>query len=1027
MDKPFTPANLFDSQGSPIFSLNYTNFILGSDGTTLDEILKKLSVSDIQPIRGKKNFPLIGNAGHLYIDVDSGFLYRWDNNANSYTRLQAVDKDILDSKHVHANKTVLDQTQHALTTPLKEQYDEACSHSRTDHAPVNAQKNIQSDWNTFDETSDSYIRNKPALGTVAKHNADEFATAAQGVKADSAVQHIFIGAAEQDRSSDSVYLPEITGAATTIIQNDLPGERVLASDSLGKVVTSSVTNAELHTLSGVKESIQAQFDTLNGSIRSESSRAVESETALQEAIDSEALRAAERENTLASRIESEQTRADAAEKELAKNLDDEAKRAADQESVLSAALSSHSLNRSNPHAVTKAQIGLGNVGNESKETMFKNPAFTGIPTAPTADVDTKTTQIATTKFVHDAVSSGIAASDAMIFKGTLGQNGTISALPAVYQTGWTYRVITAGTYAGEVCEIGDLITAIVSRTGTGNLDSDWTVGQTNIDGAVISTRKLTAGNGLTGGGDLSQDRTLHVGAGNGITVGADSIAVKPNTSGLAGKTGAATVDADGVGVVLGSSPTTAFRGDYGAAAYEHCRSAHARTDAAKVEASATNGYIKINNTETKVYSLPEKAAFGTGGAFAVEQNSGSYWQRIESIDNSTSGDAVFRFSQSEDNGSTFKTLLEIRDDETAYVGAGKIYTTQNKPSRADVGLGNVPNVTTDNQKPSFTTASEPANLVNGDTLSVLLGKISKAVSDFLSHASDTVKHVTSAERTKWNTVESKVDKVSGKALSSNDYTSAEKTKLGEIAARAEVNVQSDWNIADSTSDSYIKNKPLKLSQFTNDKGFITQSDIDTSQNHTHSNKTILDKINQSAFDSWNSTADNGKKGLGKYGVTGGTSTAFTAALAGVTLIGGTEISLRFHQTNAANATLNVNGLGAKPLYYKGIAVDADRTPANSVIGLVYDTAVVASGAWHLKYSSNTNNTVSQNLTTANADYRVLFSNTADDTNRNEFAGKSTTLKYNPFTGELKTKAAVIGGAVQLEYDSENRCLNFNFL
>lgn len=38
-------------------------------------------------------------------------------------------------------------------------------------------------------------------------------------------------------------------------------------------------------------------------------------------------------------------------------------------------------------------------------------------------------------------------------------------------------------------------------------------------------------------------------------------------------------------------------------------------------------------------------------------------------------------------------------------------------------------------------------------------------------------------------------------------SSTDKTKLNGIAAGAEVNVQSDWNVTDSTSDAYIKNKP----------------------------------------------------------------------------------------------------------------------------------------------------------------------------------------------------------------------------
>lgn len=51
----------------------------------------------------------------------------------------------------------------------------------------------------------------------------------------------------------------------------------------------------------------------------------------------------------------------------------------------------------------------------------------------------------------------------------------------------------------------------------------------------------------------------------------------------------------------------------------------------------------------------------------------------------------------------------------------------------------------------------------------------------------------------------KVDKVTGKGLSTNDYTTNEKNKLAGIAKGAEVNVQSDWNA--TSGDAFIKNKP----------------------------------------------------------------------------------------------------------------------------------------------------------------------------------------------------------------------------
>ena len=50
-------------------------------------------------------------------------------------------------------------------------------------------------------------------------------------------------------------------------------------------------------------------------------------------------------------------------------------------------------------------------------------------------------------------------------------------------------------------------------------------------------------------------------------------------------------------------------------------------------------------------------------------------------------------------------------------------------SKTNVGLGNVPNVTTNNQTPTFAQASTRDNLVSGEKLSVLFGKIMKWFAD----------------------------------------------------------------------------------------------------------------------------------------------------------------------------------------------------------------------------------------------------------------------------------------------------------
>jgi hypothetical protein len=58
--------------------------------------------------------------------------------------------------------------------------------------------------------------------------------------------------------------------------------------------------------------------------------------------------------------------------------------------------------------------------------------------------------------------------------------------------------------------------------------------------------------------------------------------------------------------------------------------------------------------------------------------------------------------------------------------------------------------------------------------------------------------------------DSKVDKVLGKDLSSNDYTITDKNKLDGIEEGAEVNVQANWNQNDDTQDDFIIGKPEQL-------------------------------------------------------------------------------------------------------------------------------------------------------------------------------------------------------------------------
>jgi len=140
-------------------------------------------------------------------------------------------------------------------------------------------------------------------------------------------------------------------------------------------------------------------------------------------------------------------------------------------------------------------------GTYPSPTIKSGVNLPGSPTTTTQSTSDESTKIATTAYVKAKIDAVLAASDAMIFKGTLGSGGTITALPTTYSIGWAYKAITAGIYAGQACEVGDMLIAIVDRAGSGNANADWVVIQTNVDGTVTATATLVANSVLLGDGN----------------------------------------------------------------------------------------------------------------------------------------------------------------------------------------------------------------------------------------------------------------------------------------------------------------------------------------------------------------------------------------------------------------------------------------------------------------------------------------------------------------------------------------------
>ena len=93
----------------------------------------------------------------------------------------------------------------------------------------------------------------------------------------------------------------------------------------------------------------------------------------------------------------------------------------------------------------------------------------------------------------------------MRYVGTLGTGGTITTLPTTPSTsggevlvrnGDTYKVVTAGTYAGVSAEVGDLFIASVQ-----NASVTWTLVPSGDDGDVYANETLTNGYLVVGKGN----------------------------------------------------------------------------------------------------------------------------------------------------------------------------------------------------------------------------------------------------------------------------------------------------------------------------------------------------------------------------------------------------------------------------------------------------------------------------------------------------------------------------------------------
>ncbi len=170
------------------------------------------------------------------------------------------------------------------------------------------------------------------------------------------------------------------------------------------------------------------------------------------------------------------------------------------------------------NGVSKGTSGIVDLGTVITDVSGKLDTLGGTITGNLTVGGTLTLSGNPTSNLHAAtkqyVDNAFTTNDALVFKGTLGASNdgaTVTSLPNTHKQGWTYKVVTAGTYAGQECEIGDTIYCITDGTTANN--DHWTIVQTNIDGYVIgpatsTTNGIATYSGATGRGLSDSGKTI---------------------------------------------------------------------------------------------------------------------------------------------------------------------------------------------------------------------------------------------------------------------------------------------------------------------------------------------------------------------------------------------------------------------------------------------------------------------------------------------------------------------------------------
>jgi hypothetical protein len=339
----------------------------------------------------------------------------------------------------------------------------------------------------------------------------------------------------------------------------------------------------------------------------------------------------------------------------------------------------------------------------------------------------------------------------------------------------------------NIVKTQDVVDNLISTSTTTPLSAkQGKVLKDTVDLKAENSITISAGTGLSGGGDLSTNRTLNL-ANTSVTVG---------SYGTAAKTTSFTVNA---------------QGQITAASEQNIE-----IDAVKIaDGSVSNAEFQtlsdINTTKTIQTQLNEKEPTLTKGNLSEAMSS---VLTITGGSNSVMGSGTsiqVKQANTSQDGYLSSTDWNTFDNKQSALG----YTPEDQANKNQVngycGLDGSGKVAS-SQLPSYVDdVLEFENLASFPAIGET-GKIYIALDTNLTYRWSGSVYINIAKgdvqsvNTKTGVITLTQDDI-GDGSTYKQYSQTEKTKLAGIASGAEVNVQADWNQTDNTQDDFIKNKP----------------------------------------------------------------------------------------------------------------------------------------------------------------------------------------------------------------------------